>query len=112
DPDAAVPAPGAAAAAAAPVLPRRRAVTAPLLSVRDVTKRFGGLVAIDRLSLELERNAVLGLIGPNGSGKTTFFNVLTGLYPVDGGALEFDGRDITGLSPQAVYRAGVARTFQ
>ena len=87
-------------------------MTAPLLSVRDVTKRFGGLVAIDRLSLELERNAVLGLIGPNGSGKTTFFNVLTGLYPVDGGALEFDGRDITGLSPQAVYRAGVARTFQ
>lgn len=87
-------------------------MTAPLLVVRDLTKRFGGLVAIDRLSLEAERNAVLGLIGPNGSGKTTFFNVLTGLYPSDGGSLEFDGRDVTGLSPQAVYRAGVARTFQ
>lgn len=85
---------------------------AGLLHARDLTKRFGGLIAVDRLELEARRNEVLGLIGPNGSGKTTFFNVVTGIYPVDGGRIVFDDADVTNLSPQAVYRAGIARTFQ
>ncbi len=85
---------------------------ASLLHARDLTKRFGGLTAVDRLELEVRRNEVLGLIGPNGSGKTTFFNVVTGIYPADGGRIVFDGADVTNLSPQAVYRVGIARTFQ
>lgn len=85
---------------------------AGLLRARDLTKRFGGLIAVDSLELEARRNEVLGLIGPNGSGKTTFFNVVTGIYPADGGSIVFDGADVTNLSPQAVYRAGIARTFQ
>ncbi|MFQ6022622.1 MAG: ABC transporter ATP-binding protein [Acidiferrobacterales bacterium] len=83
-----------------------------LLVSRDLTKRFGGLVAVDTLNLEARRNEILGLIGPNGSGKTTFFNVMTGIYPTDEGQITFDGNDITNLSAQAVYRAGIARTFQ
>ncbi len=84
----------------------------PLLAARALTKRFGGLVAVDALTLEVRPNEVLGLIGPNGSGKTTFFNVLTGIYSADHGAVAFDGDDITGRSAQAVYHAGIARTFQ
>lgn len=83
-----------------------------LLSARNLSKRFGGLVAVDSLDLEVKPNEVLGLIGPNGSGKTTFFNVVTGLYPSDGGTVWFNGREITDFSPQAVYREGIARTFQ
>ncbi len=83
-----------------------------LLAARDLTKRFGGLVAVDRLDLEVRPNRILGLIGPNGSGKTTFFNVVTGIFPASEGEVLFDGHAITGLSPQAVYRAGIARTFQ
>jgi branched-chain amino acid transport system ATP-binding protein len=83
-----------------------------LLVARELTKRFGGLVAIDSLSLEVRRNEILGLIGPNGSGKTTFFNVITGLYASDSGETLFDGHDISKLPAQAVYRAGIARTFQ
>lgn len=83
-----------------------------LLVARELTKRFGGLVAIDSLSLEVRRNEILGLIGPNGSGKTTFFNVITGLYASDSGETLFDGHDISELPAQAVYRAGIARTFQ
>ncbi|MCA1825955.1 MAG: ABC transporter ATP-binding protein [Myxococcales bacterium] len=83
-----------------------------LLSCRALTRRFGGLVALDRLDLEVERGTVLGLIGPNGSGKTTFFNVLTGIFPASGGEIGFDGAAITDLAPQQVYRIGIARTFQ
>jgi branched-chain amino acid transport system ATP-binding protein/sulfate-transporting ATPase len=86
--------------------------TNSLLVSRDLTMRFGGLVALDRLNLEVAPNRILGLIGPNGSGKTTFFNVVTGLYAASGGEVTFDGRDVTGLTAQAVYRAGIARTFQ
>ncbi len=88
------------------------AATTPLLSCDGLTRRFGGLVALDHLSFELEAGRILGLIGPNGSGKTTFFNVLTGIYPASEGTIAFAGRDLTNLSPQAVYAAGVARTFQ
>ena len=68
--------------------------------------------ALNDVSFSVGRGEILGLIGPNGSGKTTSFNVLTGLYCSDGGKIAFDGADITGNTPQAVYRAGIARTFQ
>jgi branched-chain amino acid transport system ATP-binding protein len=84
----------------------------PLLRSRRLTRRFGGLVALENLDLDVQRDEILGLIGPNGSGKTTFFNVVTGIYSATAGSLEFDGRDITRLSPQQVHRAGIARTFQ
>jgi branched-chain amino acid transport system ATP-binding protein/sulfate-transporting ATPase len=84
----------------------------PLLAAHGLSKRFGGLLALDALELRVNPNEILGLIGPNGSGKTTFFNVVTGIYSADGGTIEFAGRPITNASPQAVYRAGIARTFQ
>ena len=83
-----------------------------LLTARGLTRRFGGLVAIENLDLQARRDEILGLIGPNGSGKTTFFNVVTGIYAADAGEVEFDGRSITNISAQAVYSAGIARTFQ
>ncbi|MEQ8228773.1 MAG: ABC transporter ATP-binding protein [Rhodospirillales bacterium] len=85
---------------------------APLLSARGLSKRFGGVVALNELDLDIGVGEILGLIGPNGSGKTTFFNVATGIYSPNGGAIMFDGRDVTGISPQQVYHAGIARTFQ
>jgi branched-chain amino acid transport system ATP-binding protein len=84
----------------------------PLLQARGLIKRFGGVVALDDFSVDVHPGEILGLIGPNGSGKTTFFNVLTGIYGIDAGKIAFDGADITGASPQAVYHAGIARTFQ
>jgi branched-chain amino acid transport system ATP-binding protein len=84
----------------------------PLLRSTRLTRRFGGVVAIEDLELVVHRGEILGLIGPNGSGKTTFFNVVTGIYPATAGCVEFDGQDLTRASPQQVYRAGIARTFQ
>jgi branched-chain amino acid transport system ATP-binding protein/sulfate-transporting ATPase len=84
----------------------------PLLEARGLTKRFGGVVALDDFNVDVVPNEILGLIGPNGSGKTTFFNVITGIYGVDTGSIAFEGTGITGLSPQAVYHAGISRTFQ
>ncbi len=69
-------------------------------------------MAVDSLNLEVFDQEILGLIGPNGSGKTTFFNVVTGIYPATSGDVQYQGGDITNLSPQKVYRAGIARTFQ
>jgi branched-chain amino acid transport system ATP-binding protein len=83
-----------------------------LLEARGLTRRFGGVVALDRLELAVAQNEILGLIGPNGSGKTTFFNVVTGIYAPDGGAVTFAGADITRASSRAVYNAGISRTFQ
>jgi branched-chain amino acid transport system ATP-binding protein len=85
---------------------------AALLSVRGLTRRFGGVVALDQLSFELEPGRILGLIGPNGSGKTTFFNVLTGIYPADEGEIAFAGAAITNLAAQETYARGITRTFQ
>jgi branched-chain amino acid transport system ATP-binding protein/sulfate-transporting ATPase len=83
-----------------------------LLETRALTKNFGGVVALDRLDLSVERNVILGLIGPNGSGKTTFFNVVTGIYKVDHGDIAFDGKPITQARAQAIYHSGISRTFQ
>jgi ABC-type branched-subunit amino acid transport system ATPase component len=84
----------------------------PLLSCLQLSRRFGGLLALDRLSFELAEGEILGLIGPNGSGKTTFFNVLTGIYPASSGEIQFAGKRITNQSPQQIHRTGIARTFQ
>jgi branched-chain amino acid transport system ATP-binding protein len=84
----------------------------PLLRATRLTRRFGGLVALEDLELEVHRGEILGLIGPNGSGKTTFFNAVTGIYPASAGRVEFDGQEITRSPPQQVYRAGIGRTFQ
>ena len=83
-----------------------------LIEVENLTMRFGGLTALDALSMSVREGEVLGLIGPNGSGKTTFFNVLTGLYKASGGRIVYRGQDIIGKTPQEIYRSGVARTFQ
>lgn len=82
------------------------------LRCEGVTVRFGGLTALDALDLAVDPGEIVGLIGPNGSGKTTFFNALTGLYRVAAGRIAFSGEDLTGKRPQAVFRAGIARTFQ
>jgi len=84
----------------------------PLLQARGLVRRFGGVVALDGLDLAVAPNEILGLIGPNGSGKTTFFNVVTGIYGADEGQVSFDGREITQAAPRAVYQAGISRTFQ
>ena len=83
-----------------------------LLSVRDVTLRFGGIVALDGVSFEVERGVVSGLIGPNGAGKTTVFNVVTRLYTPDSGEVDLDGTTLLATPPHGVVRRGVARTFQ
>lgn len=83
-----------------------------LSEVTDLTMRFGGVVALDQLNMQILEGEILGLLGPNGSGKTTFFNVLTGLYKASAGRVSFDGHEMIGKTPQEVYRLGVARTFQ
>ncbi|WP_048647107.1 ABC transporter ATP-binding protein [Nitratireductor soli] len=83
-----------------------------LFSADNVSVRFGGLQALDKLSLDIDEGTIIGLIGPNGSGKTTFFNAVTGLCRTAGGQILVDGEDIAGLHPRHVYQRGVSRTFQ
>lgn len=83
-----------------------------LLVVNSLSKHFGGVLALDGLDLTVAPNEILGLIGPNGSGKTTFFNVITGIYRADTGRVVFNGADVTNATGRAVYQAGMARTFQ
>ena len=85
---------------------------APILELRDVVKRFGGIAAVNGVSLALEPGRIHGLIGPNGSGKTTLFNCITGIERRDGGAIGFKGRRIDGLKPHQVFHRGIGRTFQ
>jgi len=85
---------------------------APLLEVRGLTKRFGGVVALNDVDLTVPRGAIIGLIGPNGAGKTSFFNVVTGLIRPDGGRITFCGARLAGLRPNAIVGRGIARTFQ
>jgi branched-chain amino acid transport system ATP-binding protein len=83
-----------------------------LLTVENVTRRFGGIVALDDVSLALDEGTIGGLIGPNGAGKTTLFNVVTRLYRPDSGRVDFDGKDLLKTRPHRVIRTGIARTFQ
>jgi branched-chain amino acid transport system ATP-binding protein len=83
-----------------------------MLQLETVTKRFGGLTAVHRVSLELREGEILGLIGPNGAGKTTLFNVINGIHKPEEGRVLFRGKDITGLRPYQVARLGIARTHQ
>ncbi|HVP60926.1 MAG TPA: ABC transporter ATP-binding protein [Myxococcaceae bacterium] len=83
-----------------------------LLATRGLTRQFGGVVALAGLDLEVRRGELLGLIGPNGSGKTTFFNVLTGLFSPTRGEVLFAGTSLAHATPQAICRAGITRTFQ
>src|SRR5437762_8453795 len=83
-----------------------------LLSVRDVTLRFGGIVALDGVSFDVEQGQISGLIGPNGAGKTTAFNVITRLYSPDEGAVELGGQSLLRTPPHRVVERGIARTFQ
>jgi ABC-type branched-subunit amino acid transport system ATPase component len=89
-----------------------RVEASPLLEVRGVTRRFGGVVAVSEVDLVIPRGAIIGLIGPNGAGKTTFFNMVTGLVRPDSGQIVLDGASIVGLRPNAIVARGVARTFQ
>jgi branched-chain amino acid transport system ATP-binding protein len=83
-----------------------------LLKCGALTKRFGGVVALDSLDFEVNEGEILGLIGPNGAGKTTAFNVITGMFSPTGGDVRLGGESIVGLKPDAVVRLGIARTFQ
>ena len=83
-----------------------------MLECRDVERRFGGLVALTGLSVSVHRGEIFGLVGPNGSGKTTMTNAITGFFPPQKGSIHLNGQDITGMAPHKVARLGVARTFQ
>ena len=83
-----------------------------LLEVSNLGIAFGGLQAVSQLDLKIEKGHLYGLIGPNGAGKTTVFNMLTGVYKPTEGNIVLDGNDITGATPEAISKAGIARTFQ
>lgn len=83
-----------------------------LLKVNNITKRFGGIVAVDHVNFEVKRGEVISIIGPNGAGKTTVFNMLTGVYEVDEGEIIFKGSLIHNKDPKKIVAAGISRTFQ
>ena len=85
---------------------------APLLSVRDLSKAFGGVQAVNRVSFDLNKGDLLGIIGPNGSGKTTTVNLITGFVKASGGKVVFKGKEITSWAPYKIVRLGIARTFR
>lgn len=83
-----------------------------MLSLNGVTKKFGGLTAVDNVSFDVKEGSICGLIGPNGSGKTTLFNLISGVYPLTCGSVKFNGVDITKLKSHAIANLGLVRTFQ
>ncbi|MEJ2432493.1 MAG: ATP-binding cassette domain-containing protein, partial [Pseudolabrys sp.] len=83
-----------------------------LLAVDDVSKRFRGLVAVDRVSFEVPEGSIFAVIGPNGAGKTTLFNLIAGAFAPDAGGIAFAGERIEGLKPDHICRRGIGRTFQ
>ncbi len=105
----------AESASDAPVSSQASALSTPLLRAQGIAKSFGGITALQNVSINIARGSIYGLIGPNGAGKTTFFNVLTGLYERDAGGIEFNGLTHgarAAYTPDAAVRAGIARTFQ
>ncbi len=105
-------APVALAAAAALPLRRQPASGAAVLTVANLSKSFGGLVAVNDVSFDVKGGDIVGLIGPNGAGKSTTFNLVTGLLPPSGGSVHYQGKALTGMTPRAIASHGVARTFQ
>jgi len=97
---------------ALPLTESRGLTVKTILETNGVTKRFGGLVALDDISICVQEGEIYGLIGPNGAGKTTFLNVIAGAYRPESGHVHFLGKDITGLSAERTCREGIARTFQ
>jgi branched-chain amino acid transport system ATP-binding protein len=87
-------------------------MTVPILSVKGVTQRFRGLVAVDDVSFEVPQGQIFAVIGPNGAGKTTLFNLIAGVYTPSAGTIEFEGARISGLAPEKICARGIARTFQ
>lgn len=83
-----------------------------MLTLKNVTKRFGGLTAVDDVSFNIREGSIVGLIGPNGSGKTTLFNLISGVYPLTAGSVEFLGHDITKMKSHSIAGLGLVRTFQ
>jgi len=103
------------AGTAGAVAPRPQANVAaakPLLSIRGLRKHFGGVIAVDGVDLDVWPGQIVGLIGPNGSGKTTVFNLTSGVYPIDSGAVTFEGRALAGQPPTSIVLGGISRTFQ
>jgi len=87
-------------------------VGSAILSVKGVTKKFGGLIALNKVTLDVHEGELLGIIGPNGAGKTTLFNVITGFLKPEEGRILYRGKDITGLPPYKIAKMGISRTFQ
>ncbi|MEQ6916289.1 ABC transporter ATP-binding protein [Halomonas aquatica] len=87
-------------------------MTEPLLSIRDLTKTFGGVHAVDGVSLDVRPRETVALIGPNGAGKTTFYNMISGRMMPTSGSIHYDGDEITGLPPHRISRLGISRSFQ
>ena len=84
----------------------------PILEIKNLSKRFGGITAVSNFSLEIGEGEILGLIGPNGAGKTTLFNLITGFGKPNSGTVLFEGRNITKLKPHKIANMGLVRTFQ
>ncbi|MDZ5696595.1 ABC transporter ATP-binding protein [Chelativorans sp. M5D2P16] len=84
----------------------------PLLEIRGISKRFGGLQALEDLSFDVSKGEIVGLIGPNGAGKSTLFNTLVGLHKPTAGAVRLEGKDVTGLRPHRIAKRGMTKTFQ
>ncbi|APE30340.1 ABC transporter ATP-binding protein [Halomonas aestuarii] len=87
-------------------------MTEPILSIRDLTKTFGGVHAVDGVSLDVQPQETVALIGPNGAGKTTFYNMISGRMTPTSGSIHFEGDEITGLPPHRISRLGISRSFQ
>jgi branched-chain amino acid transport system ATP-binding protein len=103
---------GSGATAASAAGPSTVDAVPPILRVRDLSKRYAGLLALTGYALDLEAGTIHGVIGPNGAGKTTLFNLLSGMVRPTTGSIELDGRELTRLHPARVAQAGIARTFQ